>query len=359
MPGPTLIRAPPPDPAKSIIENVLELTPLTSVAPVRYPGPQKELWHPPGARGVYGGAVIAQCLSAAQQSIPSPSTSNGHAVFLIHSMHCYFVLAGDAAIPIVYYVERVRDGKSFITRTVQARQKGKCIFTTTLSFVREGSAGKATVNHGWDMPADAIVKLDTALKAQSAASDTDAEALGVQGSGPFETIRLPIENNTSSAIATKKTRQWVKARGRISPASGPQSHLSALAYMSDSYFIGTVARVHNLWRFSSSPSKRSNPKIKDHDMARMEDEENIEADSQTPRASIGIMVSLDHTIYFHRPREIRADDWLLAENESPWSGDGRGLVFQRIWNKEGILVASCVQEGLVRLTQEGPSNPKL
>ncbi len=115
-------------------------------------------------------------------------------------------------------------------------------------------------------------------------------------------------------------------------------------YMSDSYFIGTVARVHNLWRFSSSPSKRSNPKIKDQDMARMEDEENIEADSQTPRASIGIMVSLDHTIYFHRPREIRADDWLLAENESPWSGDGRGLVFQRIWNKEGVLVASCVQE---------------
>ncbi|KAI4207835.1 MAG: hypothetical protein LQ346_000338 [Caloplaca aetnensis] len=337
MPGPTLIRAPPPDPAKSIIEN------------------NRELWHPPGARGVYGGAVIAQCLSAAQQSIPSPSTSNGHAVFLIHSMHCYFVLAGDAAIPIVYYVERVRDGKSFITRTVQARQKGKCIFTTTLSFVREGSAGKATVNHGWAMPADAIVKLNTALKEQNAASDTDAEALGVQGSGPFETIRLPIEN----IIATKKTRQWVKARGRISSASGPQSHLSALAYMSDSYFIGTVARVHNLWRFSSSPSKRSNPKIKDHDMARMEDEENSEADSQTPRASIGIMVSLDHTIYFHRPREIRADDWLLAENESPWSGDGRGLVFQRIWNREGVLVASCVQEGLVRLAQDEPSKPKL
>lgn len=57
-----------------------------------------------------------------------------------------------------------------------------------------------------------------------------------------------------------------------------------------------------------------------------------------------MMVSLDHTIYFHRPREIRADDWLLSENESPWSGDGRGLVFQRIWNREGVLVASCVQE---------------
>lgn len=163
-------------------------------------------------------------------------------------MHCYFVLAGDPSVPIVYYVERVRDGRSFITRTVQARQKGKCIFTTTLSFVREGSAGKATVNHGWDMPADATAHLKTALKEQDAASDIDAEALEVQGSGSFETIRLPIENselrgivrktkrrlidsNTdpSPVIATKKTRQWVKARGRISSTSGPQTHLSALA----------------------------------------------------------------------------------------------------------------------------------
>ena len=109
-------------------------------------------------------------------------------------MHCYFVLAGDSAIPIVYYVERVRDGKSFITRTVQARQKGKCIFTTTLSFVREGSAGEETINHGWDMPSDAIDKLNEALGEYSAGSDADAEELGVQGSGPFESIRLPIEN---------------------------------------------------------------------------------------------------------------------------------------------------------------------
>ncbi len=182
--------------------------------------------------------MIAQYLSAAQQSIPSPSVSNGHAVFLIHSMHCYFVLAGDAAIPIVYYVERVRDGKSFITRTVQARQKGKCIFTTTLSFVREGSAGKATVNHGWDMPADALPKLNSALKEQNAASDTDAEALGVQGSGPFETIRLPIENSECRRIArelqtsseTLQRRYLLSHRHQENPAVGqsPRPHLLRL-----------------------------------------------------------------------------------------------------------------------------------
>ncbi|KAI4090456.1 MAG: hypothetical protein LQ344_004762 [Seirophora lacunosa] len=364
MPGPTLIRAPPPDPAKSVIENVLELTPLTSVAPDIFTNTRsltrtRELWHPPGARGVYGGAVIAQCLSAAQQSIPSPSPFNGHAVFLIHSMHCYFVLAGDATIPIVYYVERVRDGKSFITRTVQARQKGKCIFTTTLSFMREASAGQRTIDHGWNMSEEAVARLNVALGEQDTASDIDAEALGVQGYGPFESIRLPIENNTSSDIQTKKTRQWIKARGRISSTDKPEFHLPALAYMSDSYFIGTVARVHNLWRFSSSGNDRGRAKTKSPSMAKMEDEENSDADKERPRASIGMMVSLDHTIYFHRPREIKADEWMLSENESPWSGDGRGLVFQRIWNRNGVLVATCVQEGLVRLAQDELPKSKL
>ncbi|KAL9631253.1 MAG: hypothetical protein Q9204_004314 [Flavoplaca sp. TL-2023a] len=350
MPGPTLIRAPPPDPTKSVIENVLELTPLSSIGP---------LWHPPGARGVYGGAVIAQCLSAAQQTIPPPSPTNGNAVFLIHSMHCYFVLAGDSAIPILYHVEKVRDGKSFMTRTVQARQKGRAIFTTTLSFVREGSAGPSTISHAWDMPRDAVAELDNALGEVSSDGDADAEALGVQGSGPFITKRLAIENSTSTNIQSKKTRQWLKARGRISSSDGPQPHLSALAYMSDSYFIGTVARVHNLWRFSSPGKKIEQARIKDPPMVKMEDEENTDADKKRPRASIGIMVSLDHTIYFHRPREIKADEWLLSENESPWSGDGRGLVFQKIWNREGILVATCVQEGLVRLAQDASAQSKL
>ncbi|KAL8955067.1 MAG: hypothetical protein Q9193_006930 [Seirophora villosa] len=380
MPGPTLIRAPPPDPAKSVIENVLELTPLTSIAPDIFTNTRtRELWHPPGARGVYGGAVIAQCLSAAQQSIPSPSPSNDHAVFLIHSMHCYFVLAGDSTIPIVYYVERVRDGKSFITRTVQARQKGKCIFTTTLSFMREASAGQRTIDHGWNMSEEAVARLNVALGEQNTTSDIDAEALGVQGYGPFESIRLPIENSkslrgyhrrrtpsqlassadASSDIQTKKTRQWIKARGRISSTDKPEFHLPALAYMSDSYFIGTVARVHNLWRFSSAGNDRGRAKTKSPSMAKMEDEENSDADKQRPRASIGMMVSLDHTIYFHRPREIKADEWMLSENESPWSGDGRGLVFQRIWNRNGVLVATCVQEGLVRLAQDESPKSKL
>ncbi|KAL9581220.1 MAG: hypothetical protein Q9212_004029 [Teloschistes hypoglaucus] len=288
MPGSTLVRAPAPDPNKSVIENVLELTPLGTIGPLQAAGSLaltsliylcRELWHPPGARGVYGGAVIAQCLSAAQQTIPPPSASNDHAVFLIHSMHCYFVLAGDSTIPILYHVERVRDGKSFVTRTVQARQKGRCIFTTTLSFVKEGSAGEKTIDHAWELPADALAKLHEGTGEEKSYGDTDAEA----------------------------------------------------------YFVGTVVRVHNLWQFPAERRRRnSQDSSRKHERADMEERE--------PRNPVGIMVSLDHTIYFHRPREIKADEWLLSESEVPWAGDGRGLVLQRIWNKRGVLVASCVQE---------------
>ena len=173
---------------------------------------------------------------------------------------------------------------------------------------------------------------------------------------------MPNSPDDSAHPHTKRTRQWFRARGHISPSSGLQPHLSALAYMSDNYFIGTVSRVHNLWRFgrptnpsadtssptSSPASVTRSTSLAKHPMALQEAVENA---AHPTAPSIGMMVSLDHTIYFHRPREIRADEWLFSEMESPWAGDGRGLVLQRIWNRKGVLVASCVQEGLVRLKQ--------
>lgn len=145
----------------------------------------------------------------------------------------------------------------------------------------------------------------------------------------------------------KKTRQWIKARGSISPNGGHQAHLSALAYISDSRFVATIARVHNLWR-SEAPkrgSRTSDTVDVDHrkEVAEMEEQENgHRADEARPQ--IGMMVSLDHTIFFHRPKDFRADEWMYTEMESPWAGDGRGLVFQKIWTRDGKLVASCVQE---------------
>ena len=109
-------------------------------------------------------------------------------------MHCYFVLAGDSSIPVLYHVERVREGKSFMTRTVQARQRGKCIFTTTLSFVREGSAGKETIEHGVGLPDGVLKELEQRENAEREKGD---ESLGDGGGGPFETIRLGIHNSKS------------------------------------------------------------------------------------------------------------------------------------------------------------------
>lgn len=142
--------------------------------------------------------------------------------------------------------------------------------------------------------------------------------------------------------------------------------------MSDSYFIGTISRVHNLWRFSiplfdvatqkplsddrrsssnqntlsqtQLASLRQSEAVSLKAMAELEKSENVSFQSSESKATVGMMVSLDHTIYFHRPREIRADEWMFSEMESPWAGDGRGLVFQRIWSKGGRLLATCVQE---------------
>ena len=155
-------------------------------------------------------------------------------------MHCYFVLAGNADIPIIYHVERVRDGKSFATRTVQARQRGHPIFTTTMSFVRENSGGHELIEHATDMPdvGEPIAEEDMKLPPGD--------------DSPFVSQRIDIVNHDSAKPQDKKTRQWIKARGNISPSGGHQAHLSALAYMSDSYFIGTVSRVHRLWRYSGA-----------------------------------------------------------------------------------------------------------
>ena len=180
----TLIRPPPVNETQSQIENVLELTELTDIDPDLFTN-TRPMWHPPGARGIFGGAAIAQTLAAAQKTIPAD--------FTVHSMHCYFVLAGNADIPIIYHVERVRSGKSFATRTVQARQRGKVIFTTTMSFVRQNSGGEKMVEHTYPMP---DVPDPTEGK-------DDMDTHGGNDTGPFQSQGLDIENGTSLLSTSK------------------------------------------------------------------------------------------------------------------------------------------------------------
>lgn len=174
---------------------------------------------------------------------------------------------------------------------------------------------------------------------------------------------------TSSKPFTKKSRQWLRARGNISMKGGQHAHLNALAYMTDSYFIGFVSRAHNISRFSTghenlsssaakksanlrsleSPSKLSIPSLPASTVQYLKnladfEEAEIASSSNPSKAKVGMMVSLDHTVYFHRPREFQADDWMYTEIETPWAGEGRGLVTQQIWNRSGRLIATCVQE---------------
>jgi acyl-CoA thioesterase 8 len=172
----TLIRPPPINPAASLIENVLELTQLNDIDPDLFTN-TRPLWHPPGARGIFGGAAISQTLAAAQRTVPDD--------FTVHSMHCYFVLAGNSEIPILYHVERVRSGKSFATRTVQARQRGKVIFTTTISFVRQNSGGEKLVEHATEMAKDVPGPVE----------DMDDLDYGGNTTGPFQSQRIEILNS--------------------------------------------------------------------------------------------------------------------------------------------------------------------
>ncbi|KAH8662028.1 acyl-CoA thioesterase II [Xylariales sp. PMI_506] len=338
---PTLIRPPELDSTKAQIENALELTDLSVIGPDIFTN-TRELWHPPGARGIYGGAVIAQTLAAAQRTVP--------AEYVVHSYHCYFVLAGDSSTPILYHVERVRDGRSFCTRTVQARQRGKAIFTVTMSFVRENSGGRTQVSHAASMPPGVVAPPD----------DYDEEQPG-GATSPFQSYPIEITGKQGPP-ERKKTRHWVRARGKISESGGHQAHLSALAYVSDSFFIGTIGRIHRLWRYPFKYEKLPElaPHVREHILKMNEWEGNGSLEEMKGQPRIGMMVSLDHMIYFHNPKKVRADEWIFCEMESPWSGDGRGVVTQRMFSKDGTLLATCFQEGVVRLKDEDElDRPKL
>ncbi|KAG6080864.1 hypothetical protein E4U16_008094 [Claviceps sp. LM84 group G4] len=361
----TLLRPPPPNPSLAPIENILQVTPVSVLGPDIFTNTRKA-WVPSGARGIYGGAVIAQCLAAAQKTVPEG--------FLPHSCHCYFLLAGSGSVPILFHVERVRDGRSYVTRTVQARQRGKCIFTTTISFVREGAgagAGKGVgvVRHAVKLPEEAKESLPE--------GEYENNEEGEWG-GPFQHVLVPMpaaptldgkgngNGNGNGGDGLKephqiRCQQWMRCRGKISAEGGLPAHLNALAYISDSGFVGTVARVHHLWRLPFPPQEyHALPEEQKRRVEHVARHEGLGDDPEGWKAlpHLGMMVSLDHSIYFHAPGRVRADEWMFADMDSPWAGDGRGFVTQRIFARDGTLLATCVQEGVVRLAPS-PEKPKL
>jgi len=218
-----------------------------------------------------------------------------------------------------------------------------------MSFVRENSGGSRLVQHAVPLPKGL----------EEPKQEEGEEERAMNGGSPFVSQRIDILNREGDPHE-KKTRQWIKCRGKISPGGGHQAHLSALAYMSDSYFIGTVSRIHDLWRFGAPSNPKSDSaegemavrekyvkKLKEHDGF------GHDLENKAQRPEVGMMVSLDHTIYFHEPRRFRADEWMFTEMQSPWSGDGRGLVQQHMFAKDGTLIATCFQEVCVKPGCEG------
>lgn len=315
----------------SPIERHLNIVPLSNPTKDTFVN-ASPLWRP-GSRGIFGGIAIGQSLRAAQATVED----RYHA----HSMHCSFVFPGKPDKPITYSVERVRDGRSFCTRCVRATQDDRPIFIANISFATSTEHSNI-VQHAERFPSD--VPLTPAVV------DTPVKVHGIDPDSPYINRSVGIRRRSSSGPQDKRIHQWIRARGSISSQS-PAIHLGALAFMSDSYLLAAVPHSHGIWHFVNPPVTEFYPT--NHDifpsssthihLPRPHYGKDQEFQNR-PARRVAMMVSLDHTIYFHNQNQLRVDDWLLAEIHTSWAGDGRCLMHQKIWSREGVLFATCIQE---------------
>lgn len=318
----------------SPIEKHIEVIPLSESHADEFQN-QYTLWRP-GSRGIYGGIAIAQILRSAQLTVPSG--------FDAHSMHCSFVYAGNAKEVITYRVERVRDGKSFCTRFVRAIQGNRPVFLATISFTLCRSwTESCSLTHSSNPPAVILHKDEKALDS--------VHPCGISSETPYINKSAGILGGKSQSPQDKRIHQWIRARGRISVPAGDPNHVAALAFMSDSYFLAAVPHSHEIWDFVQAPvtefylAKRdlfTSPET--HTAVRRPHLEAGLGNSGNATPRVAMMVSLDHTIYFHNLERLRVDEWLLSEVQTSWAGEGRGLIHRKIWTKDGVLVTTCIQE---------------
>jgi acyl-CoA thioesterase II len=254
---------------------------------------------------VFGGQVAGQALVAAGRTVPEDRP--------VHSLHAYFIRPGDPAVPIVYTVDRVRDGRSFTTRRVTAIQHGKAIFTLSASFHHP----EPGYEHAMPMP--------PARRPEELRSNAErlAEALGT--ALPAHLREPPIELRSVGPLSVELARDpslraaddhknlvWLRVTERL--PDDPLLHVVLMTYVSDLTLLETALLEHGASWF----------------------------DGRTSGAS------LDHAMWFHRP--FRADQWLLYAQESPVAHGGRVLARGEVFTEDGVLVVSVVQEGLIRIS---------
>ncbi|KAM3414450.1 hypothetical protein BST61_g9615 [Cercospora zeina] len=322
-----------------------------------YHGPKARFWTPIWARGIFGGTLMGQALVAAMQTVPQD--------FNVHSMHCFFDHAADDKDDLVYHVERTSDGRSFAARMVRASQRAKVVFNCRVNFARKRPTGKKLV-HSLPMPEH------DRLPPEVVTVDSITQAGDTAETRPCDCVRCPFEP-ARIAPQDRKLRHWIRARGVIDErlrgcdsSSAKQFHAASVAYMTDLYFIGTVYRAQGVRRFTgpgfahSLSEKYASCSRERQDAARQfihhagEEERGELSDIQGAGREVGMAATLNHAIFFHST-DFRADAWMLAEMDTPWAGDERGLTVQRIWGMDGQLLVTCIQEGVVRLRQCMPT----
>lgn len=279
------------------LDDLVNLLALERIEQNLFRGQSKD----PGWGVLYGGHVLGQALSAATQTVPAERT--------VHSLHSYFLRPGDVTKPIVYEVDRIRDGKSFTTRRVVAIQSGEPIFNLSASFQKH----EDSFDHQAQMP---VVPPPESLENDRVRLARHADRLPKWGKALLE-LDNPIDSRTiepdDPVAPTNRPAQramWFRADDKL--PDDPALHAYLFAYASDHSFVTTALLPHGV----------------------------------TWMAQDAQVASIDHIIWFHRP--FRFDDWLLYVMDSPTAFGARGLARGTVFTRDGILVASTAQEGLLR-----------
>ncbi len=280
------------------LDSLLTLLDLEPLEVNIYRGQNRDL----GTTRVYGGQVFAQALVAARRTVDAGREA--------HSAHGYFILPGDLAAPIVYFVDRLRDGSSFTTRRVTAIQHGQAIFNLSASFhiAEEGPAHQSDMPLAPD-PETLTPELDTIREM----SDRIPEALRsvLTQERPIDVRPVDATDILRAEKSAPVRQAWFRAVGRL--PDDQWIHQAILAYASDYGLLVTALKPHGI-----------------------------------PYRARGLqLASLDHSLWMHRP--FRADEWLLYSTDSPVTSGARGFVRGTIHSQSGELVASVAQEGLIRL----------
>ena len=289
-----------------VLEDLLVLLRLENLGDDVFRGQSQNL----GWGRVFGGQVLGQALSAATQTVPNDR--------LVHSLHSYFLRPGAVDIPIDFSVHRIRDGRSFATRRVVAEQAGEAIFILSASFQieEEGFDHQAPVMPEVTQPDDLRNERELATRFMGRLPEAVLNKIPetmrerAVAERPIELRPVSPINPLSPDVREPTNQLWARAAGPM--PDDLSIHQYMLAYASDFYLLGASLLPHGVtW------------------MTR------------------GVQVaSIDHSMYFHRP--FRFDDWLLYDLESPTAVGSRGLAYGRWFDRNGALVASTIQEGLIR-----------